>query len=302
MSAQTLQESIEARNRGAELMSNGDIEGAIAELEKCIEISKQAGTEADENRETAELAIPGLYLQKADKILDTKDYDAALKAFEEVIAVAEKYNNQDVKKKAEKPLPDIYYAIGATAFQKNDAATALKNLDLATARDADYAKAYYVKGAIYQKQQNEAQMSENYRLAVEKADLANDKKTAKSAKDALSRYFYNQGIKAMQEKRYDAAITAFGKTIEADETFSDAYYRTASCYNVKKSWDLAVTHAEQALQYKADGEKDGIYFELGNAYLGKKDSAKACEAFKQVKSDPYVANAKYQIETVLKCK
>jgi tetratricopeptide (TPR) repeat protein len=301
VSAQTLQESVEARNKGAELMGSGDIEGAIAELEKCVEISKQVGADADDNKLVAEKALPDLYLQKAVNILNTKDYEAALKAFDETIAVAEKYNNADVKEKAEKPVVNVYYAIGATAFQKNDLASAIENMDIVIARDPDYAKAYYIKGASYQKQKDEAKMSENYQLAIEKAEVDNDKTTLKNAKATLSKYYYNKGITSMQSKKYDDAIASFTKTTTADDTFADAYYRLASCYNAQKNWDLAINNGEKALEHKT-GDKDGIYFELGNAYKGKKDNAKACNAFKQVKAEPFVANAKYQIETVLKCK
>jgi tetratricopeptide (TPR) repeat protein len=299
--AQTLEESIEARNKGAELMASGDIEGAITALEKCVEISQKVGPEADENKTVAESALPGLYLQKADKILSTKDYEAALKAFTEVLAVAEKYKNDAVKEKIEKPMTEIYYAIGATAFQKNDVAVALENLDIAISRDPDHAKSYYIKGIIYQKQADENKMAENYKLAIEKADANNDRNTSRNAKSALSKYYYNKGILALQKKSYDAAVTAFDQTIEVDDAFADAYFRLATCYNAKKDYDKAIANAEKALAIKTT-EKDGIYFELGNAYMAKKDNAKACEAFKQVKADPYAANAKHQREIVLKCK
>ena len=42
-SAQTLQEVTEARNKGAELMAAGDMDGAITELEKCVDLAKKVG-------------------------------------------------------------------------------------------------------------------------------------------------------------------------------------------------------------------------------------------------------------------
>jgi tetratricopeptide (TPR) repeat protein len=299
--AQTMEESVEARNKGAELMANGDIEGAITALEKCVEISKNVGSEADENRTVAEAALPGLYLQKADNVLSTKNYSAALKAFEEVLVVADKYKNNAIKEKVEKPMTEIYYVIGATAFQKNDIAEALKNLDIAISRDPDHAKSYYIKGVVYQKQGDEDKMAENYKSAIEKADANNDRNTSKNAKSTLSKYYFNKGISALQKKSYDAAITAFNQTVEVDDAFADAYFRLATCYNAKKDYDKAIANAEKALSIKTT-DKDGIYFELGNAYMAKKDNGNACEAFKQVKADPYAANAKHQREVVLKCK
>jgi tetratricopeptide (TPR) repeat protein len=300
-SAQTLEEVVEARNKGSELMSSKNFDGAIAELEKCIELSKKVGDDANEHREVAEMALPALYLQKANEILSTRDYEATLKALNETIAVAEKYQNTDVKEKAEKPLANVYYAIGATALQKNDFATAINNLDEATKHDSNNAKAYFLKGQAYQKQQNEASMSENYKLAMEKGDAGNDKNTVKNAKNALTAYFYNKGITAFQAKKYDDAISLLSQSLEADESFANAYLPLISCYESKKDWNQIIKNSEEAL--KLDGiDKDALNYKVGTAYKEIKDNGKACEAFKQIKSGAYLANAKYQIEQVLKCK
>lgn len=299
--AQTLQESTEARNRGAELMSRGDLDGAITELEKCIEISKKVGPEADENREVAEMAVPSLYLQKAEKLVKAKDYEAALKAFETTIAVADKYKNSDIKEKAEKPIPDVYYALGATAFQGKDFEPAISNLNNAVKLDPDMAKAYYVLGAVYQTQKEEEKMEENYKLAIEKAESTNDRSTLQRSTRALISFYNNKGVNAVQGKKYDEAISTFTKLLEIDDTYASAYYALAKAYNEKKSWDQAISVIEKGLTVdKAD--KSSLNFELGNAYFGKKDNGKACEAYKQVTEGAFVPNAKYQIETVLKCK
>ncbi len=304
-SAQTLQEVTETYNKASELLAKDDVNGVITELEKCVDLAKKVGAEADEIRLKAEGALPNLYLQKADKVLDTKNYPAALKAFEEAVAASEKYNNPDIKEKAESPIPQVYLAIGTGAYQADNIDEAIKNLDQATTLNPDLAKAYFIKGATYQKQKNDAKMVENYQLAMTKGEATGDNATAKSAKSALSRYYYNNGINAMKQKKFTDAVAEFTKTVEADDTFADAYYRLASCYNNNKSWDNAITNAEKALQLKAGADAkalDGIYYELGTAYAGKKDNGKACDAFKKVTSEPYLKAAKYQIETALKCK
>ena len=72
-SSQTLQEVTDARNKGAELMAAGDLDGAITELEKCVDLAIKVGEEADEHRFVAEGALPNLYLQKAEKLTSTRD-------------------------------------------------------------------------------------------------------------------------------------------------------------------------------------------------------------------------------------
>ena len=305
--AQTLQEVTEARNKGAELMAANDLDGAITELEKCVDLAKKVGEEADEHRLVAEGALPNLYLQKADKVTSTKDYPAALKALDATVAAAEKYNNADVKAKAEKNIPQLYYAMGAADYSAKKYDEAVKNLDQAIARDPNMAGAYFIKGVCFQTLKDEAKMDENYKLAIEKGTANGDASTAQKAKTQLSKYYYNAGIVARKAQKWDDAIAAFTKTVDADDSYADAFYAMASCYNSKKGWDNAITNGEKALQLKsaagADAKTlDPIYYELGTAFAGKKDDGKACEYFKKVVNEPFLKGAKYQIETALKCK
>jgi len=303
-SAQTLQEVTEARNKGAELMAANDFDGAITELEKCVDLAKKVGEEADEHRLVAEGALPNLYFQKASLI---KEHSAALKALEATVAAAEKYNNADVKAKAEKSIPQLYYAMGAADYSAKKYDEAVKNLDQAIARDPNMANAYFIKGVCYQTLKDESKMDENYKLAIEKGTANGDASTAQKAKAQLSKYYYNAGIVARKAQKWDDAIAAFNKTVDADGDFADAYYAMASCYNSKKGWDNAIASGEKALQIKsaagADAKTlDPIYYELGTAHAGKSDNGKACEYFKKVVNEPFLKGAKYQIETALKCK
>ena len=304
-SAQTLQEVTEARNKGAELMAAKDFDGAIAELEKCVELAKKVGGDAEEHQILAESALPNLYLQKADDLNKTKDYPATIKALEATVSAAEKYKNEDVKGKAEKIIPTIYYAMGAADFQAQKFNEAIKNLDQAVARDPGMSNAYFVRGACYQSLKDEAKMDESYKLAIEKGTANGDASTVQRAKTQLSRYYLNAGITAQRAKKWDDAIAAFSKTVEADNANADAYYSLLVCYIEKKNWDNAISNGEKALELRSGGDAkalDGVYYQLGTAYAGKKENDKACEYFKKVGEGSFQAGAKYQIETVLKCK
>ena len=305
ISAQTLQEVTEARNKGAELMAAGDLDGAITELENCVELAKKVGEDAEEHQILAESALPNLYLQKANKINATRDYPATLKALESTVAAAEKYNNADVKGKAEKTIPQIYYAMGTADFQAQKFDDAIKNLDQVIARDPGNAGAYFVRGACYQQLKDESKMDESYKLAIEKGTANNDASTVQKAKTQLSRYYLNAGITAQRAKKWDDAIAAFSKTVEVDNANADAYYSLLVCYIEKKSWDNAITNGEKALELRSGGDPkalDGVNYQLGTAHAGKKENDKACEYFKKVGEGSFQAGAKYQIETVLKCK
>jgi len=299
-SAQTLQEVTEAYNKGAGLMAAGDLDSAIAELERCVDMAKKVGDEAIELQVVAESALPGLYIQKANKILATRDYAATLLALEATVVAAEKYQSKEVKESAEKTIPSIYLALGLADYQAQKFEDAVKNFDQVIARDPNNAGAYYRRGICYQNLKDEAKMEESYKLAIEKGTASNDAQSVQGAKTQLSRYFYNTGIAARKAQRWDEAIAAFTKTIEADSNYFDAYYAMASCHNSKKSFDNAIAACEKALEIKTEG-LDGVYYELGTAYAGKNNNARACEYFKKIGEGPFLAGAKYQIETALKC-
>ena len=304
-SAQTLQEVIEARNKGSELMAAKDLDGAITELEKCVDLAKKVGGDAEEHQIVAESVLPSLYLQKATAINATKDYPATVKALEATVSAAEKYKNADIKEKAEKTLPQVYYAMGVADFQAQKSSEAIQNLDQTIARDPSIAGAYYIRGACYQSLKDESKMDENYKLAIEKGNASNDARTVQNAKTQLTKYYNNAGATAQRVQKWDDAIAAYKKTIEVDPENSDAYYMLSTCYNSKKSWNDAISSGEKALELKIGGDAkalDGIYYQLGTAYAGKNDTAKACENFKKVANEPFLTGAKYQIETALKCK
>jgi len=304
-SAQTLQEVIEARNKGSELMAAKDLDGAITELEKCVDLAKKVGGDAEEHQIVAESVLPSLYLQKATAINATKDYPATVKALEATVSAAEKYKNADIKEKAEKTLPQVYYAMGVADFQAQKFSEAIQNLDQTIARDPSIAGAYYIRGACYQSLKDESKMDENYKLAIEKGNASNDARTVQNAKTQLTKYYNNAGATAQRVQKWDDAIAAYKKTIEVDPENSDAYYMLSTCYNSKKSWNDAISSGEKALELKIGGDAkalDGIYYQLGTAYAGKNDTAKACENFKKVANEPFLTGAKYQIETALKCK
>jgi len=304
-SAQTLQEVVEARNKGSELMAAKDLDGAIAELEKCVDLAKKVGEDAEEHQIVAESVLPNLFLQRANNINATRDFPATVEALEATIVAAEKYNNADIKEKAEKTLPQVFYAMGAADFQAQKFNEAIQNLDQAIARDPNMAGAYFIRGACYQSLKDEIKMEENYKLAMEKGTANNDVSTVQRAQTQLVRYYNNSGATAQKAQKWDDAIAAFKKTIEADIENSDAYYSLSTCYNSKKNWNDAISTGEKALELRSGGDAkalDGVYYQLGTAYAGKNDTAKACEYFKKVANEPFLAGAKYQIETALKCK
>jgi len=305
-SAQTLQEVIESYNKGASLQASGDLSGAIAELERCVELAKKVGEEAEEQLIVLEANLPGMYLQNAKNILNAKNFPAALLALEATVAAAEKYNNAGIKAEAEKNIPQIYLAMGMADYQDKKYNEAIANFDKVVALDPNQARAYFIRGACYQQLNDTPKMEESYKLAIEKGPVGGDAASAQSAKTQLSRFYFNTGVTAQKTQKWDDAIAAFTKTVEVDNQNADAFYALASCYNSKKSWDNAISNAEKALELKSGGDPkdlERIYYQLGTSYMEKKDNGKACEYYKKVTTDTnFLPTAKHHIEVTLKCK
>jgi tetratricopeptide (TPR) repeat protein len=301
-SAQTIEEVNESLKKGQELMASGDIDGTIKELENCIDLAQKVGDEALEFQLSAESALPRLYFSKAEQLYKNKDYSAALDAFSETVSAAQKYNDSKVKENAEKFMPVIYYTMGVAEYQDKKYDEAIVLIDKAIEYDINFAKAYYIKGAVYQTQKNEANMSESYKLAIEKGEASGDNATAKNAKTQWFNFYNIPATQAFNAQKWDEAISLFTKAIEIDNLNSNVYLALGTCYNYKKSWDTAISSCEKSLELKGNGDTNDIYYQLGVAYEGKKDTGKACECFKKVTDGRYKESAKFKIEQTLKCK
>lgn len=300
---QTLDDAIEAQNKAGELKMQGDIPGAIAALENCIELCLAIGDEAEEQRVQAENYIPNLHFEIAKGLLKDKNYPEALAAFEKTIAAAEKYNVPALKEAAEENVPKVYFASGVAEFQAKNYQDAAKHLQRAAELDKENVKACYYLGLAYQNLKDEENMAEAFKSAA--ALSAHDKATAGKAATSFGKYFYNKGITSMKGKQWEAAIGAFFIATEVEhELLGDVYYRMASAYNSWGKPTEAIAACEKALPLKQSNDPkttDGVYYELGTAYQAKNDKANACAAYRNVTSAPFLEGAKYQIQTALKC-
>ena len=305
-SAQTLQEVVEARNKGTELMASGDLNAAIAELERCAEMARQVGDDAEEHLVVVESALPNLYLRKANEINATRDFPATLTALKAAIEAAEKYNDPSVKERAERTVPQVYLAMGSADFQAQRFNEAIQNLNLALERDPSLTQAYFVRGASYQQLKDDPNMEESYRLAIEKGTENGDAAIVQRARTQLSNFHNQAGSAAQRAKRWDDAIAAFSKTVEIDEQNTTALYSLAACFYEKKNWDDTISNIEKAIEFRTGRENwtvDNANYFLGAAHMGKNNNAKACEHFRLVgEGTTFHARAKHFIEQTLKCR
>jgi len=303
LNAQTINEVITAYNAGAEFVNTGSFEAAISKFEECIQLASQLGAEGDEMKLKAEGQIPALYYRIASDKYKEKDIDGAITFFEKTIEACNQYGNEEFKVKSINFVAQLYNTKGNTHFKNEELDKALASFDKSIFYMPDYAKAYYGKGLVYKKMNDEANMLSMLDKAIETGKTSADDKTTEAAVKTARDYYVIGGVNAMKTEDYETAFKCFDASMKYDDKYSEPYYRLAVIYNKQLEYDKAAENALKAIEYdNSESEKKArLYFELGNAYVGMVEYQKACDAFKNALYEPYTSNVKYKMENVLKC-
>jgi tetratricopeptide (TPR) repeat protein len=304
LKAQTVNDALEAFNKGIELSQADNFDQAIASYKTAIEIFDQVEPE-NENKLKAQEQILIVLYKKASTQLKDKKYDDCLVSFQSLIEFSTNYNNEKYLKRANGAIPKVYYAKGKELFDAKKYDEALVLLNKSIELDPNYATAYIRKAQIYDEKNKSVEFKETIDKAIDMAVLTQDTKSEEIAKQLGANFFLRSGADAVKVKKYDDAVNYFTAVFNYKEGDTDIYFQLAAIYNKQSKWDDAITAANKSLElFKEQGTtKDArIYFELGNAYVGKQDNQSACDAYKKANKGDYAAQAKYQIETVLKCK
>lgn len=303
LNAQTITDVINTFNTGAEQVNSGNFENAITKFEECIQLATQLGTEGDEMKLKAQEQIPALYYRLASDKYKEKDIDGAITWFERTVEVCNQYGNDEIKEKSLNYIPQLYYAKGNAHFKNEEFDKALASYDKAIEYIPDYARAYYGKALAYRKMNDNENMIGMIDKAIETGNASGDSKIVEGAVKAGRDYWIDLGKKAMKEENYETAISQLNASMKYDNKFAEPYYYLAVIYNKQLEYDKAVENALKAVEYDTSEpeQKAGIYFELGNAYVGIVEYQKACEAFKNALYEPYTNTVKYKMENVLNC-
>jgi tetratricopeptide (TPR) repeat protein len=301
LSAQTATDAVEALKTGVAKSQAKDYVGAIESFKKCISIYDEIGESENENRATAATQIPNMQYKYALGLYKEKKYSESIAAFEKLAEYSETYSDPENLKKAKGVIPQLYYFKGKDLAEKNNYTEAIENYKTAIELKSNYFEPYFRLAEIYSEQENDELFAENVKKAKEVSSKADNQEAA----DALAgKYYNNMAVKSLTAKDYGASLTYFNNLMEYKEADSDIYHQLAVIYNNQSKWDQAIEAANKALElFKDEGStKDAkIYYELGNSYYGKNDTAAACDAYSKAAKGDYEASAKYQMEQVVKC-
>ncbi len=304
LNAQTATEAVDALKDGVAKSQAKDYLGAVESFTKCVSIYDELGETDNPNRASAVSQIPSMQQKYALSLYKVKKYDESVAAFEKLKEYAATYEDEKMVKKATSTIPKVYYAKGASLYKAKDYAGAIEALDKSLELDPKYPMSYVRKAQVYKDQNDEANFKNAVDGAITAAVAKNDTKSEGTAKKLAGSFYLNAGANAVKSEKYADAEKYFNTLMEYKEADTDIYFHLAVIYNKQSKWDNAIEAGNKSLELFKDAgtTKDAkIYYELGNSYYGKGDNTAACDAYKKAAKGDYEANAKYQIETVLKC-
>lgn len=301
--SQSAEEIINLYNEGAKV-ANTNTKAAVDSFTKVVGMCKQVNdTAAAKVCQLAQTQLPALQFKYASELYTSQKLDSAIANFERALQFSETYGDEQTKGKAIDNLSKLYLSLGNSFYKAEDFANATINLDKALSFNPKYARAFLTKGMIFKKQNNTEAMKDAMDKAIAYATETADEKTTNAAKKTMKDFYLVKANDAVKAKSFKTTLDMLDMSKGYDDTDPNLYYLYAVAYNNLSEWDKAIASAQKGIELEANTKeaRAKFYFELGNAQLGKNDKTAACSAYKNAKFGSFVEQAKYQIETVLKC-
>lgn len=298
---QTLNDAAEKYNAAASLM-NTDLKAAYATMEEVLDMCNKIGDEAKDLKENVIKVLPGWQYNIANGYVKEKDYPNAITAFEKVVEVATEYGDAGLVDKAKVQLSKLLYVEANSLFKENKSDEALEKVNEILKYDAEFSRAYLLKGQIYSKKGDAEQMRQAYVQAKELAEKSNEETVVGNANTLLSGSFLSDANEAYKNKEYDKAIEFATKGIEYKES-ENLYYLLTINSNLANKYNEAIAAAEKGIELtdKAIKNTAKFNFEIAKAYELLSNNSKACEFYKKSYFGPFEAAAKHKVTEELKC-
>ncbi|MGM0409077.1 MAG: tetratricopeptide repeat protein [Bacteroidota bacterium] len=304
LNAQTASDAVNALKDGVAKSKANDYLGAIESFKQCINIYDELGETENENRATAIKQIPVTQYKYALSLYKAKDYDASIDAFEKLAEYSKTYDDASYLKKAESIIPQLYRIKGSNLLKEEKYNEAITAFDQAIEYNAYDAKVYMYKVLALRELDDAKGIKETANKGIEVAISKNKSDEESRIKSVAGNFFLKKGAEAYKDENYEDAANYFNQSAEYKEADSDLYYQLSAAYNKMEQWDKAIGMANKSLElFNGEGTtRDAkIYYELGNAYLGKGDNDAACDAYSKAAKGDYQEAAEYQMKHVVKC-
>lgn len=264
--------SIDHKQRGVDLLDNGDYYAAIDEFNLAI-AADAADAElfvwrgiAYRNTDNYPAARRDLdeavrldpqsvdaYIARGITLLWAGEYDQALADFDQAIKLdgrsAEAHNGR-----------------GWTLLAMDDYARAIAAFNQALQNDKAYADAYEGKGRVYYYQGN-------YEAAIDNLTRA------LALDDTLDTAYNYRGLTYLEQAKWTDAVADFSRAVKIDPTYVNAYYNRGYAYYQQKRYAEALTDYDRAIELAGDFAE--AYYERGLVYADFNQPDKAIADLQQ---------------------
>jgi tetratricopeptide (TPR) repeat protein len=300
VTGQTIKDVITAFNG---IASRTDTIGKIKAMEDCIALCTKVGAPADSIKGVIGKALPAIYFKKASGLYKSQKYVESTAAYEEVVKVAQKYQDSLVAGAAKKNLTAIYYDLGNKAFDQKKDADAIKYYDKVLASNPQNIKATYYTTSAYKRLNNKVKFEEYLNKTLDLAKAANDSKVEGDANKMAKNFYLTNYANSYRLGKVGEAITNLNSALKYAPDDKELLYYIGQAYNTQKKFDLALENLNKGLELETGKPEDKakFYYEIGQAYEGKLDNAKACSAYQNAMFGKFTDSAKAK-RTLLKCK
>ncbi|MFC1726729.1 tetratricopeptide repeat protein [candidate division KSB1 bacterium] len=256
---------------GVRLFRLRNYNDAIIKFDECIQKGEELGTPVLNN-----VLFQGAY-NKGLSYLYLKKYNEAINSYDQSL----KYDPDNAGKSK------VYYNFGLCYSRLGNNDRAKENFEKAIEFDSEYEKPYYELGTYYFNVKKDFENAYNYAAQA----ISKDEK--------YDRAYILAGRALYELAKYDDAINYLMQAIDLDtrKRYYEPDWYLAMSYNQKKEYNTAIEHARRSLTIK--NNFGGAILEIGKAYKGLGNEAKALEYFEKLLKDRrWRQNGEYQIDMI----
>ena len=206
--AQDFNEAVETFNQAAQAETKAE---ALSLFKQAYSQFVALGDEADALGKVEELKgiIPAYSVAVAKESISAKDYDAAIVALEAAAADCAEFGAEDKAAEVKDLFGLTYKAAAKKALGAKDAATAFANLKKSVEYVPEDGEAQFLLGRILLSSGKVDEAKVAFEVAA-----ANGKEA--DVKKQLFTYYYNNGQKAQQAKKYAEAVEDYAAALEVN--------------------------------------------------------------------------------------
>ncbi|MBO7644331.1 MAG: tetratricopeptide repeat protein [Bacteroidales bacterium] len=286
LSAQNMADATELAKLANDSLTEGNYETALNGFKEALKMAEACEDEGLELVATCKSIIPKIMNSIAKAELTNKNFDAAVAKFQETIAVAEEYGDEETAGKAKDLIPQVYLQKANGLLNGKEFAAAAEAYSKVLELEPANGVAALRKGMALENAGNTAEAEAAYKLASENGQ-------EKNATSQLGKMYLKSAVASLKAKKYADAVK--------EALVSNEYTPNPQCLQIAgqasqlsgKNND-AIKYFEQYLDAAPDAKNAGqIAYTVGALYQQAKNNAKAKEYFSKAVSDPkYGADAK----------